>query len=116
MFVLRGRPPGQAGGLKGSKTAHSESVMRLGEHPAGRLYIARCSSVHMPNHLSIAPESVNHSTSPCARNFWVKLLAVSYRNRPQSRLNASTRDHWTALQISSAAHLSCQLSPVTGKS
>ncbi|MGO9459456.1 MAG: BrnT family toxin [Rhodomicrobium sp.] len=50
----------------------------------------------MPNHPSDAPESVNHATNTCARNFWVRLLDDAH---------GSDEERWVTIGLSRAINL-----------
>jgi hypothetical protein len=53
MSVLRGRPPGVAGGISRARRAHWSSLRSLGYPPPDWRYVARCSSVHIYSHPGI---------------------------------------------------------------
>ena len=50
MSVLRGRPPGLAGGINGARRSHSPSLRSLGRRSPAWRYVLRSASVHIPNH------------------------------------------------------------------
>jgi hypothetical protein len=87
---LRGRPPGFAAGISGSRRSHCASLKSLGRAVPDCLYVALCACVHIANQgLRAISEAVNHAAVINARSFWVRLLALVVEDETLLRLHAA---------------------------